>query len=108
MAEIIERLARLEENTANSSLDLHEIKMHLGKRVEQHEETRIALALIAGKQDDMKAYQQKCDSERSDHEKRLTQVETFQSNQKWVAGKISALIAFGVSVIGVAIVWVKG
>lgn len=106
--EIIERLANLEANTANTSSELREIKTYLGKRVEQHEDTRVALARIADKQDDMKAYQQKCDSERSDHEKRLTQVETFQSNQEWVAGKISALIAFAVSVIGVAVVWVKG
>lgn len=108
MAEIIERLANLETNTANTSADLHEIKLYLGKRVEQHEDTKVALARIADKQDAMKAYQEKCDSDRSDHDKRLTRVENYQDKQKWAAAKISTFIAFSVSLIGLAIAWVKG
>jgi hypothetical protein len=96
----------------------------------QHTEVISKLAVISSKQDDTKAYQDKCDVERRDHDKRIsaaettitelnkrmdkmeeldldrrtTKVEGFQNTQLKVAGTAGGFIAL---IVTGAIEWIK-
>ncbi len=63
----------------------------------QHTEVISKLAVIVSKQDDSKAYQDKCDVERRDLDRRITKVESFQHTQLKLAGSVGGVIALAVT-----------
>ena len=85
------RISTVEANLGNMNYSLQKIEGYLGKLFDQNGEIKTGLALVVSNQVDMKIYQKDCDTEREDHEKRITSCEGFQSR----------LIKMGIAVTGI-------
>lgn len=72
------RLSTVEANAQNTNQSLQRMEGYLEKLFTQNGEIKVGMALVVQNQDDMKAYQTRCDGERRDHDKRLTECEGFQ------------------------------
>ena len=98
-----ERIAALEVNHVNLKQTQDAIFDYLKEGREWREEASKSLAVVASNQIDMKAYQSRCDGERSDHDKRIAAVEGFQKRQIKAAiaagGVASFLVVGGAKVV---------
>lgn len=106
---IIERLKGVETNVANIADGIEDIKQYLARSADQRVVMIEKLAVIDTKQNDMKEYQVRCDNDRKGLDKRVDNVEGFQSNQKKVVAAMAAGISFlvigGSKVAEKVIVW---
>lgn len=96
--EIIAMCATTQADVKNICNTLDGMKQFMGKQIEQHTAVREALAVIQHVQAEMKenvtTYQQDCAKDRSAHEKRINDVENFQSSQLKIAGAVGGFCAF--------------
>jgi translation initiation factor 1 (eIF-1/SUI1) len=93
-----ERIASLEANQANTTKTVDAIFEYMKNGKEQRERMIVQLAIIEGNQVDMKKYQDRCDAERTAHDKRITEVEGFQKRQIRIAvlaGSFGSFLALG-------------
>ena len=72
------RISTIEANFGNLASSMSKVAEHLGKLFEQQSEMKTSIALVVQNQGDFKVYQKECDTERADHEKRITAAEGFQ------------------------------
>jgi hypothetical protein len=93
-----ERLAALEANQANILKTQDAIFDYMKNGKQQREQMIGQLSVVVENQIDMKAYQDRCDNERNDHDKRITKVEGFQARQ--IKAAIGAGGVAGFLVIG--------
>ena len=73
-----------------------EIKAMQAAAAQKREDMIVTLALIVDKQQDMKKYQDTCDTERKELKTKTQNFENFQKNIRRDAFGIVALITFGV------------
>lgn len=97
----------LQADVKNLTLMMGEMKQFLITNARSNTDVKISLAIIEGKQDDMKKYQERCDNERKalderldSHESRIKEGEGFQSrlmrNSVWLIVVCNALIGYTV------------
>jgi hypothetical protein len=72
------RISTVEANYGTLAQSMSRMEGYLGQLFNQQSDIKTSIALVVQNQSGMKDYQVKCDSERTDHEKRLTSVEGFQ------------------------------
>lgn len=85
------RLATVEANVLDIKDGIREIKQYLTKRSDQHLEVMQKLAVITSRQEDTLNYQELCDKDRNDHDKRLNGLETSEKMDKAVEARTLAL-----------------
>ena len=88
------RISTVEANFADLLRTTTEIKGYLGKFFSDTNDIKTALALLVNNQNNVSDYQKKCDHDRADHEKRITEVEGIQSRAMKMAAGISTTMAF--------------
>jgi hypothetical protein len=93
-----ERIASLEANQRNTDKTVDAIFEYMKDGKEQREKMIAQLAVVVDNQIDMKLYQDRCDAERTAHDKRITEVEGFQKRQIRIAvlaGGFGSFLALG-------------
>ncbi len=72
------RISTVEANYNTLAASMLRMEASLGRIFRQQGDIQTSVALVVQNQSGMKDYQIKCDHERADHEKRITETEGFQ------------------------------
>lgn len=87
------RLATNEANIENFAKSQARIEDYMKALFEQNGEIKTSVALLVKSQEGMTKYQEGCDRERRDLDKRVTETEGYQKRQMRSAGGIAAAIS---------------
>lgn len=93
----IRDLATMQANISTLNATVSKIWEYISKGNERHQEVMTSLALLNESKKNSEDYQEECDLQRRDHEKRLTAVEGFQGRQLKYATVAGAGVAFVVT-----------
>jgi hypothetical protein len=72
------RLSTVEANFGNMAQSMGKIEGLLGDLFNRTGDIKTNVALVVQNQEGMNIYQRRCDEERADHEKRITECENFK------------------------------
>lgn len=85
------RLSTVEANYGTLTESMRRMEGYMGDLFRQQGDIKTSIALVVQNQNGMKDYQDKCDEERSDHDKRITSCEGFQKRLTGYAAIITAV-----------------
>lgn len=103
--EVLAMCAATQADVRNICNTLDGMKQYMAKQIDQHTEMRSEIAVIKRVQTDIQGdvdkYQKNCEDDRKSIDKRVGNVENFQTRQISAGGAAGAVVSFIITVSGV-------